>query len=471
MAYDYDLICIGSGPAGQRGAVQAAKLGKRVAIVEKQRAVGGVCLHTGTIPSKTFREAVLSFANISNGLSNGVSSDDHAGGKSTRCKPRANELFGRVDAIVDREITVQDDQLSRNDIDVIEGTASFTDPHTLRIETAEGVRTVSSENILISVGTRPSPPRDFAIDGQFVINSDDIFCVEEIPRSVIVIGCGVIGIEYASMFAALGVNVTVVDGRKRPLEFLDSEIIDELVHQMRDHGVLFRLGETVEGVDVKRNGRSTVVVSLASGKRLSGDLALVCAGRVGATDKLNLEAAGLTADERGRLIVDENFRTEQSHIFAAGDVIGYPSLAATSSEQGRLAACTAFGVNAKPMSEHFPIGVYSVPEVSMVGAPEHELTEKKIPYETGVARFREIARGHILGDNTGFLKLNIHRDDRRVLGVHAIGTGATELIHIGQCVYAMGGGLDYFLETVFNYPTLAECYKVAALDAHNKLLL
>jgi NAD(P) transhydrogenase len=265
--------------------------------------------------------------------------------------------------------------------------------------------------------------------------------------------------------------VTVVDGRKRPLEFLDSEIIDELVHQMRDKGVLFRLGETVEAVDVKRNGRSTVVVSLASGKRLAADMALVCAGRVGATDSLNLESAGLEADERGRLVVDESFRTVQPHIFAAGDVIGYPSLAATSSEQGRLAACAAFGVNAKPMSEHFPIGVYSVPEVSMVGAPEHELTEKKIPYETGVARFREIARGHILGDNTGFLKLNIHRDDRRLLGVHAIGTGATELIHIGQCVYAMGGGLDYFLETVFNYPTLAECYKVAALDAHNKLLL
>ncbi len=471
MTFDYDLICIGSGPAGQRGAVQAAKLGKRVAIVEKQRAVGGVCLHTGTIPSKTFREAVLSFANIANGLSNGVSPEEHPPARASRAKPCAQDLFGRVETIVDREITVQDDQLSRNDIDVIVGTASFADPHTLRIETPDGLRTVTCENILISVGTRPSPPRDFAIDGQFVINSDEIFNVREIPRSVVVIGCGVIGIEYASMFAALGVNVTVVDGRKRPLEFLDSEIIDELVHQMRDKGVLFRLGETVEGVDVKHNGRSTVVVSLASGKRLAADLALVCAGRVGATDKLNLEAAELEADERGRLIVDENFRTAQPHIFAAGDVIGYPSLAATSSEQGRLAVCAAFGVNAKPMSKHFPIGVYSVPEVSMVGAPEHELTEKKIPYETGVARFREIARGHILGDNTGFLKLNIHRDDRRVLGVHAIGTGATELIHIGQCVYAMGGGLDYFLETVFNYPTLAECYKVAALDAHNKLLL
>ena len=496
--HDYDLICIGSGPAGQRGAVQAAKLGKRVAIVEKKRFVGGVCLHTGTIPSKTFREAVLSFANIANGLSSGVterrannavngSANGSAGGlgngpgsamassaaanRAPRLRPDAKALFARVGNIVDCEVGVQDDQLSRNGIDVIEGTACFTAPHKLRIEAAEDTRTVSSDNFLVAVGTRPSPPRDFAIDGRFVITSDEIFSLEEIPRSIVVIGCGVIGIEYASMLAALGVNVTVVDGRKRPLEFLDGEIVDELVHQMRDRGVLFRLGETVESVEVKTNGRSVVVVALASGKRLAADLAIVCAGRVGATDSLGLDAAGLSADERGRLTVDDNFRTDVAHIFAAGDVIGYPSLAATSSEQGRLAACAAFGVNAKPMSEHFPIGVYSVPEVSMVGAAEHELTEKKIPYETGVARFREIARGHILGDNTGFLKMNFHRDDRRLLGVHAIGTGATELIHIGQCVYALGGGLDYFLETVFNYPTLAECYKVAALDAHNKLLL
>ena len=479
MTLDYDLICIGSGPAGQRGAVQAAKLGKRVAIVEKQRYVGGVCLHTGTVPSKTFREAVLSYANIANGLSNGVASptgrratDRDAGGRRpARVRPNAKELFGRVGQIVEREVDVQDDQLSRNNIDVIEGTARFTGPHALHVDALEGGRGVTADNLLIAVGTRPSPPRDFSLDGQFVITSDEIFCLEEIPRSVVVIGCGVIGIEYASMLAALGVNVTVVDGRQRPLEFLDREIVDELVHQMRARGVLFRLGETVEGIEVKKNGRSTVVVSLESGKRLAADLALVCAGRVGATDSLNLPAAGLDADDRGRLTVNDNFQTAVPHIYAAGDVIGYPSLAATSSEQGRLAACAAFGVNAKPMSEHFPIGVYSVPELSMVGAPEHELTEKKIPYETGVARFREIARGHILGDNTGFLKMNFQREDRKLLGVHAIGTGATELIHIGQCVYGLGGGLDYFLETVFNYPTLAECYKVAALDAHNKLLL
>ncbi|MGB0630935.1 MAG: Si-specific NAD(P)(+) transhydrogenase [Alphaproteobacteria bacterium] len=470
MTYDYDLICIGSGPGGQRGAVQAAKLGKRVAIIEKQRDVGGDCLHTGTIPSKTFRESVLAFSRIANGLNSGTAYV--RGVKSNgRGKPDAGELFGRVSNIVEREVSVMDDQLTRNDVEIIAGTASFADPHTLNIESEDGTRPITGENILVTVGTRPSPPATFSVDGQFVLTSDEIFKIEEIPRSVIVIGCGVIGIEYASMLAALGVNVTVVDGRQRPLEFLDHEIIDELVHQMRDKGVLFRLGETVESVNVKHNGRSTVVISLESGKRLAADLALICAGRVGATDTLNLDAAGLMADDRGRLTVDENFRTAVPHIYAAGDVIGYPSLAATSSEQGRLAACAAFGVNAKPMSKHFPIGVYSVPEVSMVGAPEHELTEQKVPYETGVARFREIARGHILGDKTGFLKMTFHREDRRLLGVHAIGTGATELIHIGQCAYGLGGGLDYFLETVSNYPTLAECYKVAALDAHNKLLL
>jgi len=413
---------------------------------------------------------VLAFSRIANGLNSGTAYV--RGAKSNgRSKPDAGELFGRVSNIVEREVSVMDDQLTRNDVEIIAGTASFVDPHTLNIASEDGNRTITSENILVTVGTRPSPPPDFSVDGQFILTSDEIFKIEEIPRSVIVIGCGVIGIEYASMLAALGVNVTVVDGRQRPLEFLDHEIIDELVHQMRDKGVLFRLGETVESVNVKHNGRSTVVISLESGKRLTADLALICAGRVGATDTLNLDAAGLMADERGRLSVDENFRTAVPHIYAAGDVIGYPSLAATSSEQGRLAACAAFGVNAKPMSEHFPIGVYSVPEVSMVGAPEHELTEKKVPYETGVARFREIARGHILGDKTGFLKMTFHREDRRLLGVHAIGTGATELIHIGQCAYGLGGGLDHFLETVFNYPTLAECYKVAALDAHNKLLL
>ena len=450
--YDYDLLCIGSGPAGQRAAVQAAKLGKRVAVLERKQLVGGVCLHTGTIPSKTFREAVISLTNRANPFNH---NDD--GSRANR--PTAEVLFERVAAIIGRETQVQEDQLRRNDVDVISGAGEFDDPHTVIVHADDGDRKISADNILV------------AVDDPAVITSDEILELTELPRSMVVIGCGVVGIEYASMFASLGVEVTVVDGRKRPLEFLDEELVDELIHQMRAKRVIFRLSESVERLEIMEGGLRRVVVHLNSGKRMASDMALVCAGRTGATAALKLQSAGLEADPRGRLKVDENYRTGTPNIFAAGDVIGYPSLAATSSEQGRLAACKAFGANSGVMPAHFPIGVYSIPEISMVGAPEHELTNDNVPYEVGVARFREIARGQILGDETGFMKLIFHREDRRLLGAHIIGTGATELIHIGQCVIGLGGGLDYFVETVFNYPTLAECYKVAALDAHNRLSL
>ncbi|MEX0742538.1 MAG: FAD-dependent oxidoreductase, partial [Phycisphaeraceae bacterium] len=270
----------------------------------------------------------------------------------------------------------------------------------------------------------------------------------------------------------LGVKVTMIDKRSKPLEFLDYEIIDELIHQMRNRDVSFRLGEAVESIEIIE-GHPTPhgSIKLESGKRVVADLVLFSVGRVGATDTMNLDAAGLASDDRGRLEVDDQLRTNVPHIFAAGDVIGYPSLAATSSEQGRLAACHMFGVHTKAMSEHFPVGIYAIPEISMVGATEEQLTEQRVPYETGIARYREIARGQILGDDTGVVKMMFHRETRRLLGVHAIGTGATELIHVGQAVYALGGDLDYFLNTVFNYPTLAECYKVAALEAANKLNL
>ncbi len=465
--YEYDFICIGSGPAGQRAAVQAAKLGKKVALIERQQDVGGVCLHTGTIPSKTFREAVISLTNEANrkALHNAHASEALAK------RPAAHELFARVGAIVERETQIQEDQLRRNDVAVIPGVGKFQDAHTIIASNGTGSQPISAENFLIAVGTRPTPPSDLSIVDGAVITSDEIPHLGELPRSMIVIGCGVVGIEYASMFAALGVEVTIIDSRRRPLEFLDEEIVDELIHQMRDKRVIFRLGETVQSVEILENGLRRVAIHLESGKRMSSDLALVCAGRIGATDSLGLDSIGLDADDRGRLKVDPNFRTEVGNIFAAGDVIGFPSLAATSSEQGRLAACRALGVDAKSMPEHFPIGIYAIPEISTVGAPEHELTANNIPYETGVARFREVARGQILGDDTGFMKLLFHRDTRKLLGAHVIGTGATELIHIGQCVMTLDGGLDYFLEAVFNYPTLAECYKVAALDAHNKLSL
>jgi NAD(P) transhydrogenase len=461
-SYDFDLVCVGSGPAGQRGAVQAAKLGKRAAIVEKRRCVGGVCIDTGTIPSKTLREAVLTFSGL-------VGKGDRLPWARVDTKPTTQQLFSGVDTVISREMEVVENQLRRNDVALIQGEASFVDPHTLLIRSESGWRQVTAKHVLIACGTRPAPTPGVQADGDLILTTDDILRLKQLPRSLAVVGAGVIGIEFASIFAALGVAVTLVERRERPLEFLDREIVDELLHQMRNRNVTLRFGETVDSLAISDGPPRRALLHLESGKRIAADMVLFSAGRVAATDSLNLGAAGLDTDERGRLVVDDCFATSVPHIFAAGDVIGYPSLAATSSEQGRLAACAAFGVPAGPMARHFPIGIYAIPEISMVGAPEHELTASRIPYETGVARYREIARGQILGDHSGMFKMLFHREDRRLLGIHCIGTGATELIHVGQAVLGLGGGLDYFLRTVFNYPTLAECYKVAALDALNKL--
>jgi len=460
--YDFDLVSIGSGPAGQRAAVQAAKLGRRAAVVEKRRCVGGMCIDTGTIPSKTIREAILAYTGVT-GRAERLPWTRPAG------RPTAAQLLAGVETVISREIEVIEQQLRRNDVTLLQGEASFLDPHTLAIHAETGVRRVTARHVVIAVGTRPAPTPGVEADGEIVLNSDQLVNLKQLPRALAVVGAGVIGIEYASMFAAVGVQVTLVERRERPLEFLDREIVDELMHQLRQRNVTFRLGESVDTLAVSEGSPRRAVLNLESGKRLVADAVLFSAGRVAATESLDLAAAGLSADARGRLQVDEAFRTAVPHIFAAGDVIGYPSLAATSSEQGRLAACQAFGIEARPMARHFPIGIYAIPEISMVGPPEHELTAARVPYETGVARYREIARGQILGDGSGFFKMLFHREDRRLLAVHCLGTGATELVHVGQAVLGLGGGLDYFLETVFNYPTLAECYKVAALDASNKL--
>ena len=461
-SYDFDLLCIGSGPAGQRAAVQAAKLGKRVAVIERRHCLGGVCLDTGTIPSKTLREAVLVAGTYRSQFHLEVDTPSET-------RPTIEQLLARVNTVIGRESEVVEHQLQRNDITLISGNASFVDEHRMQVDAGHGSRVVTAENILIAVGTIPTEPPGVQADGTTVIVSDGIMGLKGLPRSMSVVGAGVIGIEYASIFATLGLEVTVIDKRERPLEFLDHEIVDELMHQMRNQGVTFRLGESVERLEIVAGPPRRAGILLESGKRLVSDLVLFSVGRVGATESLNIQAAGLSVDSRGRLQVDQQFRTAVPHIFAAGDVIGYPSLAATSSEQGRLAACYAFGVEAEPMADHFPIGIYSIPEISMVGPPEHELTARKVPYETGIARYREIARGQILGDDSGLLKMLFHRADHRLLSVHVIGTGATELVHIGQAVIGTNGGLEYFMKTVFNYPTLAECYKVAALDAYNKL--
>jgi NAD(P) transhydrogenase len=460
---EFDLICIGSGPAGQRAAIQAAKLGKRVAVVEKQRCIGGVCIETGTIPSKTFREAVRRYYS-SPGL-------EASNSFNALCRPTMEQLVGHVARVIEREIQIVREALTRNDVEMVRGRATLVDAHTVHVESLEGTRTISSDFILIAVGTTPSEPPNVSADGQTVITSDSILNLDKLPRNIAVVGAGVVGIEYASMFAALDVQVTVVDQRARPLEFLDAEIVDELIHQMRKRDVTFRCGETVTHIDVVDSPQRMALVSLESGKHVAADVVLFSAGRVGATESLGLPAIGIEPDQRGRLAVDERYRTGVPNIYAAGDVIGYPALAATSSEQGRIAACHMFGVPAEPMASHFPVGIYSIPEISMVGATEQDLTHKKVPYETGVARYSEISRGQILGDHSGMFKMLFQRDTRELLGCHCIGSGATELIHIGQAVLGLKGGLDYFLRTVFNFPTLAECYKVAAHNAANKLSL
>src|SRR5215510_399389 len=392
---EYDLICIGSGPAGQRAAVQAAKLGKKAVVIEKQQCVGGASLETGTIPSKTFREAVRRL--YAQPHLDGTDPDVYA----PRIRPTMPQLISHVGRVIQREIHIIGDALGRNNVELVHGLATFVEPHTVRVDTAHGHRLLTADHILLAVGTRPSKPQGIEPDGQTVITSDEVLALQQLPRTMAVVGAGVIGIEYASMFAALGVYVTVIDQRPRPLEFLDQEIGDELIHQLRKSDVMLRCGDAVEHIDIVETPQRQGLIQLASGKYLVADVILFSAGRVGATDALRLDMIGLTADTRGRLQVDSSYRTAVDHIWAVGDVIGFPALAATSSEQGRLAACTMFGVQAEAMASHFPIGIYAIPEVSMVGATEEELTRQKIPYETGIARYKEIARGLILGDDSG----------------------------------------------------------------------
>ncbi len=461
--HDYDLVCIGSGPAGQRAAIQAAKLGKRVAVVEKQQIVGGVCIESGTIPSKTFREAVR------RGYSRpGLEAYEQF---RPRSRPTMQQLVGHVERVIERELSVVQENLARNDVEVIRGRASFVDPHTVLVEGLQGRRRLAVDKVLVAVGTRASDPPGLPPDGRTIMTSDHVLDIDNLPRNLAVVGAGVVGIEYASMFAALGVQVTIIDRRPRPLEFIDHEIVDELIHQLRKADVTFRCGEAVEHLEVVEVPQPKGLIQLESGKNIVADVVLFSAGRIGATEDLALEAVGLQADERGRLVVDDHYRTAVENIYAAGDVIGFPALASTSSEQGRLAACHMFGVEAQPMGRHYPIGLYAIPEISLVGETEQELTRDRVPYETGIAHYKEIARGQILGDDSGMVKLIFHREDGRLLGAHCIGSGATELVHVGQAVLGLGGGLDYFIRTVFNYPTLAECYKVAAFNAANKLAL
>jgi NAD(P) transhydrogenase len=460
--HDYDLIVIGSGPGGQRAAIAAAKLGKRVAVVERKFMVGGVCLNTGTIPSKTLREAVMFLTGLN---------QREIYGQSYRVKDEItiSDLTARTQFVIGRETEVVRDQLFRNHIHMITGTARFVDPHQLAITQPDSAdeRHVTADNVVIASGTRPARPDTVEFDERRVLDSDGILALDHIPPTMVVVGAGVIGIEYASMFAALGSRVTVVERRDTMLEFADSEIVEALKFHLRDQSVTFRFRESVASV---RSAAGGTLTTLESGKRIPADAVMYSAGRQGVTDELDLKAAGLEADKRGRIKVGPDFRTEVPHIFAVGDVIGFPALAATSMEQGRLAAHAAFDEPATNMLQDLqPIGIYTIPEMSYVGKTEAELTDSAIPYEVGVSRYRELARGQIVGDTYGMLKLLVSTEDRRLLGVHVFGTNATEIVHIGQALMGTGGTVDYLAAAVFNYPTLSEAYKTAALDALNKM--
>ena len=458
--YDFDVLVIGSGPGGQKAAIAAAKLGRSAAIVERRDMIGGVCLNTGTIPSKTLREAVLYLTGLD---------QREMYGQSYRVKEDITvaDLAARTQHVVGREIDVVRSQLSRNRVAILTGTGYFVDPHTIEVDDGQGrIHRATADKIVIATGTRPARPATVDFDDRTVIDSDGIVHLERVPRSMVVAGAGVIGIEYASMFAALGTKVTVVEQRDRMLEFCDIEVVEALKYHLRDLAVTFRFGETVASVEARPEG---AIAILHSGKKILADTVMYSAGRQGASDELHLEAAGLTADKRGRIEVDEFFRTAVPHIYAVGDIIGFPALAATSMEQGRLAAHHACGEPLHEIGKDQPIGIYSIPEISFIGRTEEQLTKENVPFEVGVSRYRELARGQIIGDSYGVLKLLVSLGDRTLLGVHVFGTGATELVHIGQAVMGCGGTVDYLVDAVFNYPTLAESYKVAALDATNKM--
>src|ERR1700761_5024913 len=461
MANPYDLIVIGSGPAGQRAAIYGAKLGKKVALIEAREVVGGVCINTGTIPSKTMREAVLHLSGYNYKSIYGM---------NYRVKERITmaDLAFRVQHVIKTEIDVTDAQLSRNNVEVLTGTASFEDPTHVKVTNTRGASVYEGKNVIIATGTKPASSPKVPINGTSIVNSDQVLSLANLPKTMIIVGGGVIGVEYCCMFAALGVRVTLIERRPRLLEFADQEIVEALSYHLRDARVTMRLNEEVESVEESEG--NSVVANLESKKKLQGDALLYAVGRQGNVDELNLAAAGIEADSRGRIPVDKDFRTKCPTIFAGGDVIGFPSLASVSMEQGRIAAARAFGDNEIISNPSFyPYGIYTIPEISFIGKTEEQLTEEDVPYEVGVAYYREIARGQIRGDTTGRLKLIFHRETRQVLGVHIIGEGAAELVHIGQAVMTLNGTVDYFIDTVFNYPTLAECYKAAAFNGINRL--
>ncbi|MDE4133450.1 Si-specific NAD(P)(+) transhydrogenase [Phaeobacter sp. QD34_3] len=459
--YDYDLVIIGSGPSGRTAAIQAGKLKRRVLVIDRKDRLGGVSVHTGTVPSKTLRETVLNLTGWR---------ERSFYGRAYRVKDQidAEDLKARLHMTLDHEVDVLEHQFNRNHVEWLAGLARFTGPNEVEVATEAGDTTrVTAEKFLIATGTRTYRPDDVPFNGKTVVDGDEFLEMEEIPRSLIVVGAGVIGVEYATMFSALDVRVTLIEPRETFLDFIDRTIIQDFTHQIRENGVDLRLGSAIEKIE---DEGSHIEVSMANGRHVRGEMLLFAAGRMGNTDSLNLKAVGLETDHRGRISVErKTYQTAVPHVYATGDVIGHPSLASTSLQQGRVAACHALETPTVPESPWFPYGIYSVPEISTCGMSEEELQERGVPYEVGIARFRETSRGHIMGLEHGMLKMLFSLKTRRVLGVQIVGEGATELIHIAQAVLNLKGTVEYFVQNTFNYPTLAEAYKIAGLDAFNRM--
>ncbi|MCB0343800.1 MAG: Si-specific NAD(P)(+) transhydrogenase [Bdellovibrionales bacterium] len=461
--FDYDMVVIGGGPGGQKAAIQAAKLRKRVALVDVNPFIGGVCLHDGTIPSKSFREAILHLS--------GFRERFHYG-KAYRVKQNVqmNDLTNRCRGIVnDIEQTIRS-QMLRNHVDLVKGFGSIVDANHVRVTDENHERTLSTEFVVIGTGTRPRRPPGFQFDETTILDSDNILHMSQLPSTLTVVGGGVIGSEYGSMFAALDVKVTIVEAQDSILGFLDREIVENLVYKLRDLKATIITNDKVVSCGTCPDGRA--VTYLESGKRIVSEKLLVSAGRVCNIEGLNLDVVSVEHDERGRIKVNEHYQTTCPNIYAVGDIIGFPALAATSLEQGRRASCHAFGLRDSSPDMPLPFGIFTVPEIGMVGKTEQQLSAEHVPYEVGVARFSEIEKGKIIGDDTGFLKIIFHRNTLEILGVHIIGHEATELVHIGQIVMGSQrtGGVEFLANNIFNYPSLAQAYKVAALDGLNKVI-
>ncbi|MDH5355494.1 MAG: Si-specific NAD(P)(+) transhydrogenase [Gammaproteobacteria bacterium] len=457
----YDLIVIGSGPAGMRGAIQAAELGKKVLLVERTQIVGGATVHTSTIPSKTFRESVLF---LTGWQRRGI----YGRGYKAKNRITIDDLRQRLNTTLKKEIDIIQRELRRQNVEIVYGHARFKDEHTITVEEHRGnFSEYQADKMLIAVGTKTSRPDTLPFDGDTVIDSDEIIHLNRIPEKLLVIGGGVIGLEYATIYGALDVEVTIIESSDRILGFVDEEIVDQLIHDLSANKINLSLKEELINVEKRDNGK--LLCHLKGGKNIRVDTVLYAGGRQAVTDQLSLGQVGVATDNLGCIPVNDNYQTSQANIYAAGDVTGFPGMTSTSMAQGRHAACHAFGIAVEDRPELFPYGIFSLPEISMVGLTEKQCNTRGIEFVTGRARFRDTARGKITGSHDGMLKMLFSVETQKLLGVHIIGESATEMVHTGQAVIALGGTLDYFMRTAFNYPTLAEAYKIAALDACSRM--